>query len=288
MEGPSKPNTKAGRLQRACLELLYEHEADEAIPTSGRFCFYELEGRGVVPKLYYHPDGTSKARTPAQDVADALMTLREAGIIPWSWLVDETRTLDDWRYAESVYQYVTDVLPVARIDMWDGEPSPLIICESRSLAGVLRNIAANCLCPIAATNGQGGGFLRTEVGPIIAETGYRRVFYMGDYDLSGGHIEENTRRVLEEYGELLWERVAITAEQIRESDFPIMQKKDNRFKPARVFDAVETEALGQRDIQRLLTEKLEREVSEPLAVVQEREERQRVKVRRLLERGLDE
>jgi hypothetical protein len=48
----SKPNTKAGQLQRACLEILREHEEDGALPTSGRFIFYELEGRGVIPKVY--------------------------------------------------------------------------------------------------------------------------------------------------------------------------------------------------------------------------------------------
>ncbi len=42
MEGLSKPDTKAGRYQRACLELLREHEAEGAIPTSIRFLFYEL------------------------------------------------------------------------------------------------------------------------------------------------------------------------------------------------------------------------------------------------------
>jgi hypothetical protein len=39
----SKPHTKAGRIQRACLELIREHEADGALPTSVRFLFYELE-----------------------------------------------------------------------------------------------------------------------------------------------------------------------------------------------------------------------------------------------------
>jgi hypothetical protein len=45
----SAPDTKAGRLQRACLELLREHQRNGAIPTNGRFLFYELEQRGVIP-----------------------------------------------------------------------------------------------------------------------------------------------------------------------------------------------------------------------------------------------
>ena len=48
----SAPGTKAGKLQRACLELLRQHERDGALPTNGRFLFYELEQMGVIPKKY--------------------------------------------------------------------------------------------------------------------------------------------------------------------------------------------------------------------------------------------
>ena len=229
MDGLSKPHTKKGRLQRACLALLREHEADGVLPTSNRFLFYELLDRGVVPKVYRYPDGTERPRKPSQDISEAVTVLRERGIISWSWIVDESRALNEWRYAESVYQYVEDTLPLARVDLWGGEPPPLILCESRSLAGALRNIARDYLCPIAATNGQVGGFLHTEVAPLVE--GRRRVFYLGDLDLSGAHIEENTRGVLSRYGELEWEKVAITDVQVRERDFPVKSKLDYRFKP---------------------------------------------------------
>jgi hypothetical protein len=42
----SRPNTGAGRMQRLVLGVLLEHEAAGELPTSGRFVFYELEGRG--------------------------------------------------------------------------------------------------------------------------------------------------------------------------------------------------------------------------------------------------
>ena len=48
----SAPDSKYGRLQRACLELLREHHRKGDIPTNGRFLFYELEQRGVIPKKY--------------------------------------------------------------------------------------------------------------------------------------------------------------------------------------------------------------------------------------------
>ena len=281
----SRPDSKAGRLQRHCLSLLAEHRRDGAIPTSGRFLFYELVGRGVVPKDHYRDEnGNKKPRTPAQDVADALWHLRrKARIVPMNWIVDETRDLDSWEYASSVYRYVEDTLPFARIDLWEGAPPPLIICESRSLAGVLRLIARDYLCPIAATNGQVGGFLHTTVGPLIEEGGgTRRVLYFGDLDLSGGHIEENTRNELSEYGELDWQRLAITNVQVREHSLTPVRKKDNRFRPVRTFPAVETEALRQREIQRILTERLGAELPESLSAVLEREQKQRVQVRERL------
>jgi hypothetical protein len=163
----SKPESKAGRLQRACLELLQEHKRDGALPTNGRFLFYELEQRGVVPKYYRNEDGTKRARQPANDIVDALTRLREHEIIPWSWITDETREVVQREYASSVFEYVADAADRARIDLWDGKPPPIIICESRAVKGVLENLAGEYLVPITATAGQCGGFLVNEVVPLV-------------------------------------------------------------------------------------------------------------------------
>jgi hypothetical protein len=279
----SRPNSKAGRLQRECLALYHEHLSEGAIPTSGRFMFYELEDRGIVPKVYRKADGTPCPRTPAQDISDALTRLREVGLIPWEHIVDETRTLHSWAYAGSVVEFLLEQISLARIDVWDGEQPPLILCESRSLAGALRGIAAEYLCPIASTNGQTAGFLHTSLAPLVR--GGRRIFYLGDHDLSGGYIEENTRRVLAGYGDLEWEKIAITVVQVREHGYEAdaVEKKDHRYKPPRVFWAVETERLGQVPLMHLLRERLDAELSEPLAVYRSREAHQRVQVGEALE-----
>jgi len=281
----SKEDTKAGRLQRAVLRVLKEHEDDGALPTSARFIFYELEGRGVVPKVYIKADGTVAARTPAQDVADALYHVREKDIVPWAWVVDETRDLKSWEYAADAYVYVTTQLEYFRLDLWGGEPPPLVLCESRSLAGILRNITSTYLCPIAATNGQVRGFLHTDIGPLIARAkNTQRIFYLGDLDYSGGQIEANTREVLEEYGGLEWEKVAITKQQAEEKNLTVIKKPDKRFRPVQYFDAIETEALRQVEIQRILRARLSAELPEPLEGVRVREDKQRAGVLVKLER----
>jgi len=110
----------------------------------------------------------------------------------------------------------------------------LILTESRSLAGVLRSIAYQYLCAIAATNGQAGGFLVTTIAPILADN-LRPVLYLGDLDHQGGQIEANTRHVLERCSrrELDWTRLAITQEQADRIGDPVL-KADKRYKPARV------------------------------------------------------
>jgi hypothetical protein len=152
----SHVDTKAGRLQRACLDLLHERNRRGEIPTNGRFMFYELEQRGVTPKKYdgINPKmGIKFTRTPLQDVSVATMHVREHGLVPWSWIEDESRTLPEWRYAATAVDYLRDTVPRARIDLWADEEPPLFICESRATAGVLRNLSYEYLVPIAATGG---------------------------------------------------------------------------------------------------------------------------------------
>ena len=260
------------RLDHACLDLLggLRHAASGAIPTSIRFLFYELEQAGVLSK------GGRRA-----NLSEAVMRLRLAGLIPWDWIVDETRDLDQWAYSNSIREYALAAVEQGRIDCWAGEPPPMIITESRSLKGVLRGIASGYLCPIAATNGQVGGFLHTDIIPAL-ERG-QRVIYLGDEDLAGHQIEQNTRRVIEaETGPLEWERLALTPEQVREFDLPSITKLDHRYKPARPVVAFETEALSQTIIQNLLIDRLDDLLPEPLEDVLVREEEQRREVEALL------
>jgi hypothetical protein len=159
---------------------------------------------------------------------------------------------------------------------------PMILTEARSVAGVQRPTVSNYRARIAATNGQCGGFLRTEIAPLLRPGD--RVLYFGDWDLSGNQIETNTRRVLEREigGALRWERVALTEEQVAEYNLPFIVKHDRRYKDGRPHQAVETEALRQTVLIDILRARLDALLSEPLERVQEREQRQRRQIMRLV------
>jgi hypothetical protein len=121
MPSLSREDTKAGRLQRACLAKIEQHAERGELPTNATFIFYELEQDGKIPKAYLKEDGiTRRARTPRQDVSDALMVLREIGAIAWDWIVDETREIAQWGFAATVYEYAIEAAECARIDCWGG------------------------------------------------------------------------------------------------------------------------------------------------------------------------
>lgn len=69
---------------------LREHERDGAIPTNARFLYYELLQRGQLSKQ------RTGARRPDQDLHDALTDIRADGRIAWDWIVDETRSVEDY------------------------------------------------------------------------------------------------------------------------------------------------------------------------------------------------
>ena len=176
--------SKIGALRDLLVALLQEHERDGALPTSARFLFYELVQRGQLSKT------STGARRPDQNLHDALTDIRESGHVPWDWIVDETRSLDDYTGYPTIKQGTLSGLPYIVLDPWRGR-APLVLTESRSLAGVLRLLTRDYACRIAATNGQCGGFLRTDIGPRLQAAD--RVLYLGDLDLAGGQIEANTR-----------------------------------------------------------------------------------------------
>jgi hypothetical protein len=174
-------------LRRALIALLDEHRADGALPTIARFLFYELVQRRIVSKE------KTGARRADQNMIDALTDIREDGRVPWNDIVDETRELEDYTGYPSVLEGVLATLPHIRLDPWNGSP-PLILTESRSLAGVLRGIVATYRARIASTNGQVAGLLHTTIAPVLRPGDV--VGYLGDYDRAGNQIEDNTRRVL--------------------------------------------------------------------------------------------
>jgi hypothetical protein len=288
----SAGHTAKGQLQRACLEVIGRYGAAGELPTSTRFIYYDLKQAG-------YPLKGHDARHPDQDVIDAVKHLRDAGLVPWNWILDETRSVEVPITAPTITQWLIDGLDRARISPWPEGKQPVIICESRGVRAALRATARRYGAQITSTNGQAGGFLHTDVAPEM--TWVTPVAYFGDWNPSGSMIEANTRRVLERETTpgrpvsavlpLTWERLAVTPELVEQynaahPDRPLPPKPgtDKRYADGNPHQSYECEALGVTELNRLLESWLDGLLPEPLADVQERERAQREELRELLER----
>jgi hypothetical protein len=131
--------SKIETLRQHVLRLYRDHLAAGMLPTSIRFLFYELVALSIVSKQASGvlKPGAVGQRRPDEDVIDAITSLRESGLIPWDAIVDETRSLSDYSGFRSIVEGVNAYLNGIEVDPWDGA-APLILTESRSLAGVLR------------------------------------------------------------------------------------------------------------------------------------------------------
>jgi hypothetical protein len=262
--------TAAGRMRKDVYDLVVAHREAGHGATTARFIFYELVAAGKIAK--------DRGDRPDKPVIDALTALRETGRIPWSAVEDGTRRVEDFTGYSSIAEAVRAAL-YADLDIWDGV-IPLLLCESRSLLGALRPVCEKYRIFAASTNGQTAGFLHTRVNRIL-EPG-STVLYFGDNDFAGGHIEANSRAVLEkEVGELDWQTLALTDEQIKLYDLPIIQKHDGRTR--RLHDAVECEALGQQRLIDILEEALQDMLPHTLDAIEGEADRQRAKIREVLD-----
>jgi hypothetical protein len=281
------PTSGADRMRRYVLDVLLDHYSRDELPTNGRFIFYELEQRGIVRKDRKGDPKRGAVDDPRQtNVTEALMQLRKGGIVPWSWIVDETRTLTDWNHAPTVTDFISEANERARLNPWEPDAPPLLLVEARATGGVLQTLASQYVCPIAATNGQAGGFLYTDIAPLLQEVD-REVFYLGDRDLQGYQIEDHTRRVLEREtgGPLSWRRLALTQEQIDERGIEPRWKTDTRYSPTYHGPAWEAEALTQSVIVQIVTDALDGLIPERLDDVLERETDERDHWREILAGG---
>jgi hypothetical protein len=139
-----EPDSDRGRVRIALMVLHEEHRRDGMLPTSSRFLLYELVTREIVSKDKKYLE---------QSVSVPLTQLREREFIPWTDIVDETRSVEDYTGSSSVAEDLLRYLPGARLDPWRGN-IPFLITESRSLAGVLRLQVQRYRIRIAPTNGQ--------------------------------------------------------------------------------------------------------------------------------------
>jgi len=147
-------------------------------PASVRAVCYQLFARGVI----------SSMRTgETQKVSRLLVYARENEIIPWSWIVDETRAIDAANTWDDLADYGVTLVKSYRRDFWKHQPERvLIVSEKGTIRGTIRPVLDEFAVPFLVLHGFGSATSIYELAEL-ANTDERAltIFYVGDWDPSG-------------------------------------------------------------------------------------------------------
>ena len=219
-------SSKKGRgMARRSLDLI------EAMYTTTR-AVQPITGRGVGYKLFIANLIHSMARAEMQRVYRLLLLARERGIIPWEWIVDETRALERTSTWANPAEYAECVARSYRRDFWDQQP---VRVEVWSEKGTIRGVLAPVLNEYAVGFRVMHGFSGATTGHDISQDDDGReliALYVGDFDPSGLYMsEEDLPARLSNYGgdHITLKRIALTREQV--NGLPSFLARDKRKDP---------------------------------------------------------
>jgi hypothetical protein len=215
-------------MAKASLDLIEAmHDiAEAAEPITGRGVGYKLFTAGLI---------ASMARSEMQRVYRLLKEARERDMIPWEWIVDETRELEQVAAWSNPQQFLRSVGRQYRRDAWQDQPVRVEVwSEKGTIRGVLAPVLDEYGVGFRVMHGFSGA---TSIYDIAQDDDGRPLIalYVGDYDPSGlcMSVVDLPQR-LEKYGGAHVElrRIALLKSQLSDlPSFPAADKKsDPRYK----------------------------------------------------------
>ena len=241
------------RSRRTRAELAALHEAILTVcaadhPLSVRGVFYRVMSAGAVAK-------TEKAYAAVQR---EVLKLRRAGDLPYEWIADGTR----WHIKSQSWSSVEDALDDAassyRRALWhDQDVYVEVWSEKEAISSIVAPITDAWDVPLMIARGFASeSFLWTTAATIRAEDKPTVVYQLGDHDPSGLAAWEHVQRRLRDFApdvEIVFERLAVTPEQIVELELPTRPTKttDSR---SRKFagESVEVDAIPTSVLTRIV------------------------------------
>jgi hypothetical protein len=193
-----------------------------------------ITGRGIGYKLFTARLIPSMETREMQRVYRLLKEAREQDIIPWEWIVDETRSLERVSTWDDPEEYARCVARSYRRDFWNQQPVRVEVwSEKGTVRGVLDPVLDDYAVGFRVMHGFSGA---TTVYEAARDDDGREliVLYVGDFDPSGMYMSEvDLPKRLSAYGgyHVTVRRVALTREHTGGlPSFPASDKrKDPRY-----------------------------------------------------------
>ena len=222
-------------LRAALVHLAVKHR-----PVSVRQLFYLAVSDGLIAKTEKEYQNT---------VIWLLAEARLSGALPWSAVVDHTRSSHRPYTFTGVKDAIEDTARTYRRNMWrSADVRVEIWCEKETLVGVLRPVTFEYDIGLFPTRGYPSlSFLYDCAEDIDIADKPTKVFYFGDRDPSGLDIERNVAKRLREFAadaDITFTRLAVTREQVDDLDLQTRPTKQTDSR-ARGFEgeSVEVEAI---------------------------------------------
>jgi hypothetical protein len=169
----------------------------------GKVC-YRLSTQKIIPDM-------SKGST--QKVSTQLVWARENDVIPWEWIVDETRSAEQvstWRDEQS---FVNSIKRSYRKDLWHDQPYEVEVwSEKGTVRGTLWPVLSELGVSFRVFHGFTSATAVYEVSDYSWNYKHIKALYVGDYDPSGMSMSESDlpNRIEKYRGNIEIKRVALT------------------------------------------------------------------------------
>jgi hypothetical protein len=173
----------------AAREILEEIE-----PATVRAVCYRLFVAGLI---------TSMSKGETAKVSKQLTWAREQGLIPWEWIVDETRAperVSQWSDPQSIIEAATRGY---RKDRWQAQPKRVEVwSEKGTVRGTLAPVLDEYGVTFRVMHGYGSATVLHDIAEETADNPKPlTVLYVGDWDPSGLHMSEcDLPERIERYG----------------------------------------------------------------------------------------
>jgi len=148
--------------------------------------------RGVCYALFVEGKIDSMAKENTQRISRVLTDMREEGVLPWEWIVDDSRSMEgDGGYTD-LKQYARVIRNSYTRDFWAHQTKRVIvISEKATVAGIVRPVLDEYGVPFFAAHGYNSATKVYDLASeIVKDKRTYHFLYIGDYDPSGMHMSE--------------------------------------------------------------------------------------------------
>ena len=193
--------------------------------------------RAVCYRLFVLKLIKNMSKNETTKVSKQLVWAREEGIIPWSWIVDETREaerVNSWSDPDAILE---SAVTQYRKDYWESQPEWVEVWSEK---GTVRGSIASILKTYGVTFRVMHGYSSATALQSVARETQRNpkpltILYVGDWDPSGLNMSEGDipSRLRRYAGEAAIHRIALNHQDVTERDLPHFEaatkKGDSRY-----------------------------------------------------------